>query len=271
MSSQNNNYITINPELIPKVLINKESDIFILWLIMKRADKNGSGFVAFRQMISIAKNVFAINSTYVYKLIEKGFDKYWSRPCMHKKIKSVSLFGFGKVISRLDPFVTKSKCIALPFYFFENSSSKFIKQILISLFAARFENPNPISILSLSQILGISESTVRNAIKESNLVDKILNFEIIYESDIKELLVSKILQSDHPWGLRIIKEDDKFLLVKQMSNSYKIKDLEFLPFEYRPKELRKLDSKVVENLPKKMYSRSDKSLFANGNKVITCD
>ena len=60
MSSQNNNYITINPELIPKVLLNKESDIFILWLIMKRADKNGSGFVAFSQMISIAKNVFAI-------------------------------------------------------------------------------------------------------------------------------------------------------------------------------------------------------------------
>lgn len=269
--SQTNNYITINPELIPQVLTNKESDVFILWLVMKRADKSGSGFVCYSQLLDVARNVFNFNSTYVYKLVNKGVDKYWSKTCIHKGKKSVYLYGFGKVITRLSPKVSKSKCIALPFILFEDSSTKFIKQILISLFAARFEDPSPISIIALSNILGLSESTIRNAIKECNLVDKIFNFEILEESNTKESLVSIILNSDHPWGMRIIEQDDKYLLVKQISNSYKIKDLNFLPFEYRPKELKKIDKALLDNLPKKLYSRRDKNIFANGNKVIVCE
>ena len=269
--SQNKDYITINPELIPQVLSNKESDIFILWLVMKRADKNGSGFVCFSQILEVASTIFNFQSTYVYKIFNKGINKYWSDICIHKGKKSTSLYGFGKVITRLSPKVSKSKCIALPFFLFENSSTKAIKQILIALFAARFEDPNPISILALSKILHLSESTIRNAIKECNLVDKIFNFEILEESSSKAPLVSIILNSDHPWGMRIIEQDEKFLLVKQISNSYKIKDLNFLPYEYRPKELKKIDKTLLEILPKKLYSKKDNNIFANGNKVIVCE
>jgi hypothetical protein len=47
--------------------------------------------------------------------------------------------------------------------------------------------------------------------------------------------------------------------------------LNFLPFEYRPKELKKIDKALLDNLPKKLYSRRDKNIFANGNKVIVCE
>ena len=72
--------IVVNPEIAASVLKNKEDDLYILWLLAKKIDTNGSGIVAVKEIFNFAKIVLSIKSNYVYEKIDKGIGKYWRKP-----------------------------------------------------------------------------------------------------------------------------------------------------------------------------------------------
>jgi hypothetical protein len=159
--------IILNPEVIAQVLHHNEVDVYILWAISKLVDINNSGIVPLEEIINIANKVFQYSSTFVYKIIDKGVDKYWTAP--HGKFgkRTVCLFSINRIISRLKPEVTRSKPVAVPLSALQSQSKKVVKELLICIFAARYEDERPVAINTISFYTGQSESTVRNAIKRS--------------------------------------------------------------------------------------------------------
>lgn len=239
--------IIINPEIAASVLKNKEDDLYILWLLAKKIDVNGSGIVPIKEIFNFAKIVFDIKSNYVYEKIEKGIDKYWRKPFGPYGNKSVCLISPAKIISRLQPQITRSKPVVVPLSFIQSSDKKSIRSLLISIVAGRYIDNRPLSMYSLIHNIGLSESTIRNALYESKCISIKKNFMILSSSDNKLSLSKQMQTCNQPWACKIISENGIFHLIKQQANSY---DLDFyrLSYKLRPKELKRNDKKLFEIL-----------------------
>jgi len=66
MSGKMSKSIVIYPEIAASVLKTKEDDLYILWLLAKKIDINGSGIVSLREIFNFAKIVLNIKSNYIY-------------------------------------------------------------------------------------------------------------------------------------------------------------------------------------------------------------
>ena len=251
-----NKSIVVNPEIAASVLKNKEDDLYILWLLAKKIDTNGSGIVSLKEMFNFAKIVLSIKSNYVYEKIEKGVGKYWRKPFGKYGNKSVCLLSPNKIIQRLSPEITRSKPVIVPLSYIQSSDKKSIRGLLISIVAGRYTDSRPISMYSLIHNIGLSESTIRNALYDSKCLNVRNNF-LVLATDINRSSLANILQTDkEPWACKIINNDGMFQLVKQQANSY---DLDFyrLSLKTRPKELKKNDKRLFAILEPRRYNTSD--------------
>lgn len=249
--------ITIYPELASSVLINKEDDLYILWLLAKKVDINGSGIISLREMFNFAKIVLGIKSNYIYEKIDKGVNKYWRKPFGPYGNKSICLLSPTKVITRLQPKITRSKPVIVPLSYIQNSERKQIKILLISIVAGRFSDNRPISMYSLIHNTGLSESTIRNALHESKCITIKSNYFVIATDSNKVKLANLMQQSKEPWACKIVNSNGIFQLIKQQANSY---DLDFyrLSYKLRPKELKRNDKKLFDLLePKNNINTED--------------
>ena len=138
--------IILNPEVIAQVLKHNEVDVYILWAISKLVDVNNSGIVPIEEIINISKIVFQHSSSVVYAKIKKGTNLYWTAPHGQFGNKTVCLFSVNKIIDRLKPEITRSKPVAIPLGTIKDQSLKFVKNLLISIFAARYEDERPVAI-----------------------------------------------------------------------------------------------------------------------------
>jgi len=239
--------IIIYPELAAKVLQNNESEIFIIWSIMKTLDTNGTGVVLMSDILTICKNVFDLNPTYAYSKISKGIGKYWREPKGAKGSKVVGLFSFKNICQRLKPDLTRCCPIVVPISFFINGKSdcKYFKSFLIGCVAGRYVDGRPISILSLAENCGLSESTIRNSIKECTFISIVPRYKKI-KTDINKakLQVIKNLSASNI-KFRITQDADVFHLIEQMPNAYLIKDFDRLPVRLRPDSLKKFKNECL--------------------------
>lgn len=248
--------IIVNPEIASGVLKNKEDDLYILWLLAKKIDVIGSGIVAVKEIINFAKIVLNIKSNYVYEKIEKGIDKYWRKPFGKYGCKSVCLLSPNKIIQRLKPQITRCKPVSVPLSYIQSSGKKTIRGLLISIVAGRYTDNRPISMYSLIHNIGLSESTIRNALANSNCINSRANYIVIAQS-IERSSLSQLLQNDkEPWACKIILNNGIFQLLKQQANSY---DLDFfrLPLKSRPNELKKNDKRLFAILEPKRYNNEN--------------
>ena len=187
-------FIVVNPELFPEIIKRNECDLFTIWNVAKLIDVTGSGIVELKEVINICNKLFSLKSKYVYEKINSGINLYWTKPHGQIRNKKICLFSINKIVSRLQPNVTRTKPVSIPVMHLEGLSTKTIKEIYISIFAARYENDSPISISSLEKFLGISESTARNALKNCSFVKTKKNFEIIYFDFLLKFLILNLLQ-----------------------------------------------------------------------------
>ena len=110
---------------------------------------------------------------------------------------------------------------------------------MICIVGCRYGFDKPISIMSIVENVGLSESTVRNALYSCPLVEIKNNFikintNLVIDSSYKLLSDGSV--------------------VKQIPNSYNI-DLERLPLRNRPKELKKANINI-DLYDKKKYYKS---------------
>lgn len=261
--------IIVNPELLPEIIKRNETDLFTVWNVSKLIDITGSGIIAVKELLNICEKIFNIKSKYIYEKLNAGIDLYWSKPHGQIRNKKICLFSINKLVARLNPNVTRSKPVAIPVTFLEGLGSKSIKEFYISIFAARYENDSPISINSLEKFLGVSESSVRNAIKNCSHIKTKKNYEILLSDTYKDKLIKYIVADNHPYNLRIIERDGKYLLLKQLPNSYHLFGLDRLPLKYRPKCLRIIDKSILANLSKKKYDTKNGCLTSDNNETLS--
>ena len=270
MNKSKNPQIIINPELLPNIIRNGEHDLFCLWNAAKQIDFTGSGIVDQSEFINIAINIFGFNKTYVYSKINKGVNLYWRKPYGKKGVKKIALLGINQIIKRLSPEVTRVKPIAIPNAIFYNQSSKSIKNLFVSIFAARYDDQRPISIETISRYTLLSESSVRNALKDCPFVKTKSNFEILLISKSKAEILELFKKQNNCFSLRIVEKNDSFILVKQISNSYVLNSLDRIPVKYRPKELRKIDKILLDKISPKLYDVSDNNISVNNHSILSC-
>jgi hypothetical protein len=259
--------IIIYPELAAKVLQNNESEIFILWCILKTLDTNGTGVVLMSDILEICNKVFGLNPTYAYSKITKGIDKYWRKPKGSKGKKVMGLFSFKAICQRLQPDLTRCHPIVVPLNYFVSGTTdcKFFKNFLIGCVAGRYVDGRPISIAVIALNCGLCESTTRNALKTCSFLDIKPKYKIIKSDPSRtKLQVFKSL-SESGIKYRIAQGQDGFLLVEQMPNSYTISDFDRLPVRFRPDVLKKFKN---EDLVPARYSLADGRWQNNDNPDI---
>jgi hypothetical protein len=259
--------IIIYPELAAKVLQNNESEIFILWCILKTLDTNGTGVVLMSDILEICKKVFGLNPTYAYSKITKGIDKYWRKPKGSKGKKVMGLFSFKAICQRLQPDLTRCHPIVVPLNYFVSGTTdcKFFKNFLIGCVAGRYVDGRPISIAAIALNCGLCESTTRNALKTCLFLDIKPKYKIIKSDPSRtKLQVFKSL-SESGIKYRIAQGQDGFILVEQMPNSYTISDFDRLPVRFRPDVLKKFKN---EDLVPARYSLADGRWQNNDNPDI---
>jgi hypothetical protein len=79
--SQNKDYITINPELIPQILSNKESDIFILWLVIGYIYPNKYYLALFLSILWEVFERFIVYNKKLYNFVKTYWpvpERYWN-------------------------------------------------------------------------------------------------------------------------------------------------------------------------------------------------
>ena len=145
--------IIVNPELLPEIIKRNESDIFTIWNVAKLIDINGSGIIEVKEILNICKRLFNFQSKYVYEKLKSGIDLYWTKPHGQIRSKKICLFSLSKIVFRLQPNVTRTKPVAIPITHIEGLSTKSIKELFVSIFAARYEHDSPISISSLEKFV----------------------------------------------------------------------------------------------------------------------
>lgn len=263
----NDKYLVINPEIAAKSLKNNEGDLYIFWLIARKLDKSNRGIIKLSDLIDLCKNVFSLKSNWVYTKISSGINKYWRKPFGKKGDKYLALIGIGNIIKRLEPDITRSKPVKIPVLLFENSSSKNIREILVSLVASRYDTFRPISIATISSNIGLSESSVRSAIKSTSFVKIKQNFEILASDLNMNSLLSMVTKEVQRH--KIIKQDGLYLLIKQIPNEYILNDFERLPLSCRPKELKKFDKLLLAKLDPVKYHISKDGVHVNSKRIFS--
>jgi hypothetical protein len=254
------NQIIIYPELVAEVLKKNESDIFILWLVIRSLNTQGTGLVLISDILILCDKILGIKSTHAYAKIHKGVNKYWRAPYGTKGNKYLGLFSFKQIVKSLNPELTRSEPIVVPlsyFYSHGNKNSKHIKNFFIGCVAGRYTDNRPISIASLIENCGAKESSIRNAIKDCAFINQKPNFRLVMmDKDILKVTIQKNV-SANCLKLRVIKNEDYYQLVEQLPNSYIITEFDRLPLRLRPDALKKNEN--VASLKQRRYHRSKKS------------
>ena len=252
--------IIIYPELAAQVLKNNESDIFILWTIIRTLNTQGTGLVLIDDILTLCNKILGIKSTYAYAKIHKGVNKYWRAPYGTKGNKYLGLLSFKQVVKNLNPELTRTEPILVPLsYFYSHGSknSKHIKNFLVGCVAGRYTDNRPISIASLIENCGIKESSIRNAIKDCAFIIQRPNYRLVMmDKDELKVTIQKNI-SPNCLRLRVVKNEDFYQLVEQLPNSYIISEFDRLPLRMRPDVLKKNEN--VASLKHRRYHRSKKS------------
>ena len=261
--------IVINPEIAASALKNDEADLFLIWLLSKKIDINNNGIVGLPDVINIINKCLGLQSNYIYKKIQAGENKYWRKPFGIRGNKKMCLLSMKNIVDRLNPNLTRTKAFIVPSNLFKFESSKSSRNLLISLVAARYEDGRPISLESLINNTGQSESTIRNAIKSCPFIKVKSNYEIVSECNSKFEL-NQIMQSfDTPWVYRVVQSGDKFSLLRQLPNSYIISEFDRQPLKFRPDRLKKLDKIIFASLVEKKYHTKNDKITLADNSIVT--
>ncbi len=247
-----NNCFTIYPEIVSAAIKNKEDDIFLLWLIAKDLDIYGKGIIDLKDLISMGKEMFGLKSNYIYSKINKGVNLYWRKPYGKHGKKQIGLISINNIAKRLQPKVTRSYPVLVPKNILK-ASSKELRELMISIVVGRYSDLRPISFYSLVDNLGISESAIRNAVKNCIYINVRQNYYTVAEDFRKEKLSAEMQKTKEPWAHKIIQVENRYRLIRQNPNSYELL-FKRIPMKKRPPQLKKNDKLMLDNLEPRRYS-----------------
>lgn len=256
-----NKKVILYPEVLAAVIKNKEEDIFCLWLIAKKIDYDNKGIVNQNELLNIAKLTLGLNSTHTYTKISKGIDKYWRKPFGKNGKKILGLISIDKIVDRLKPDITKVKPVVVDLNIFkaDGKNLKNIRNLFISIVAGRYHDNRPLSMYSLIHNLGLSENTIRNAIKNNSYLKINSNYKVLLKNSDKQEIDKLKRINKNPLALSVISKDGIFCLLEQIGNSYELIDFERISMKKRPRSLKNNDKRMLDLLFDNRYNSNDNS------------
>lgn len=264
-----NKFVILYPEILSSVIRNNEEDLFCIWLLCKHFNTNNSGLFELNKLIEISQNNLHLNSNHIYKKIKDGIGLYWRNPSGAKGKKIIGLLSIENIIKRLNPQLARTKPFKVDVDYFFNTHIKEIKKLFISLVAGRYEDKRPISISTLVENLGISESTIRNSLKDNNYVKAKSNFLVLDEYRFESECYKSDYFNPNDKTIKIFKNDDKYQVLRQLSNSYIVNEFDRLSYKKRPKILRKYDRLMLDNLQPKLYNINETNKTINNCEIVS--
>lgn len=264
-----NKFVIIYPEILSSVIRNNEEDLFCIWLLCKNFSNNSSGLVDLKQLIELSQKNLNLTSNHIYKKIKDGIGLYWRCPSGNKGSKKVGLLSLENIIKRLNPRLARTRPFRVDISYFISTSTKELKNLFIALVAGRYEDKRPISIKTLVENLGISESSIRNSLRDNNYLKVKSNYLVLDEYNFE----SQCYNSDHynpnDKTIKIFKNEDKFQVLRQVSNSYIINEFDRLSYKKRPMILRKYDRLMLDNLQPKLYNINETNKTINNHEIVS--
>lgn len=256
--------ITVHPEVAAAVLKSGEADLYVLWAVLRAMDaqNRASGLVSVGDIIDVCAYLLGVQSNHAYRKIEEGIDKYWRRPAGERGKKTLGLLGQGKVFSRLEIAMTRAEPFALPARLFRaeegRKNGRAIKQILIGVVAARFVDHRPVSVATLIEQTGQSESTIRNALRDCPHIVTYPNYEVLYSATERRAAVIR-QRGLYAQGIpcRIEYDGGAYLVLKRIANTYLFPEPDRKPLRTRPKELRVNDTPNALAASGRIYHRGE--------------
>lgn len=262
-----NKEVVLYPELLASVLKNKEEDIFTIWLIAKKIDIQNNGLIHLSELLNIVKLTLGLSSTFIYNKINKGIDLYWRKPSGKNGKKLVGLISINKIIERLKPQITRVMPVSLNLNYLK-SNSKNIRNLYISIVAGRYTDLRPISIETICNNTGLSESTVHKALKSCNHLKTKSNYKILCETDnLNNIKIYMLKNQDK--SIIVEQSDNLFRLLKQVGNTYILMDFDRLPLSTRPKSLKKNDKFMLDILEEKRYYINRLDIVSDNCKIVS--
>lgn len=264
--------VIIYPELAAASVRNNESDLYVVWCILRSIDRfrMGSGRFEHQFVFSLLRQVLGIKESMAYQKIKRGEGLYWNKFGKSSNgAKVTCLIGEEALIRRLSPTSTRSE----PFQFFVydlecdlNSTRNDIKSMMIAVVAARYVKEHPLSIASVAQLTGQSERTVQRAFRDCvDLISYPQRQEISRHPNENE--ARQALKRSNPSNsaaYKIEQQLSQFVVYRQLPNIYTLTKPKRLPLSKRPKVLREFDVANSFGLqPKKYFHESSKKIVAH--------
>ena len=251
--------IIIHPEIAAKALKMREADLYILWLVLRAMSnyQDGRGIVHVDDIRDTCVKVLGVNAKWAYDKIREGTGKYWRAPVGKKGDRTLGLIGQNNVFKHLKPEMTRSEPFVIEASVLRAEGRlnvKRIKQLLIALVAARFVDNRPVTVPQIMEHTGLSESTIRTALNECQLVAKVPNYEVVHRADSRDEAMSmKRKLSTDKSKFRVSVQNGTWVVIQQLGNTYRVPEPDRQPLRMRPRELKDFDRENASLYSKRRY------------------
>jgi hypothetical protein len=243
----NRSSVVIHPEIAAKALKIREADLYLLWLVLRAmdAEKGGRGIVHVDDIRHTCAKILGVTLKWAYEKINEGVGKYWREPTGKKGDRTVGLIGQSRVYERLKPEMTRSEPFVISAAMLcadDGLNLKRLKQLLISLVAARFVDNRPVTVSQIMEHTGLSEATIRAALRDCSLIVKVPNYEVVHRASTREeaLLVKRKLSIGKRM-FRVTIQGGTWVVAQQMGNTYRVPQPDRMPLRARPRKLKDFD------------------------------
>lgn len=239
--------VIIYPEIAAQALKNEEADLYIIWLVLRAMDVAGqaTGIISVQDVQDACEAILGVTPKWAYSKIKDGVDKYWRSPVGKRGERTMGLLGQKKVIARLQPKMTRCEPFIVPLSELTADGSlnlKRVKQYLIAIIASRFVDNRPITVETVMEYTGLSESTIRNALRDCPRVNKRVNYEVVHQTGSRSeayQMQKKLYRGTR--CCRVVPHEDGYAVIKQVGNTYTLPEPDRLPLRARPRELKDFD------------------------------
>lgn len=265
--------VEIHPELISSCSLSKKLDSYAIWLALKTIDKNkeGTGKISLATAIQIVHDLFKMNQNYCYEMIKKGADIFWSQPSGKKGEKIIYLYSINKIVEKFPFNLAKTKPFLIKMNdLFSFDSSNEVKTFLSGFVIARYGQNKPISLQSLQDNLGVSKSTLKRRINNSYIIT-VKNNYCYFNEEFQNMADAFLFikKSNFKFkNLRIIKRENKFIIARQIANSYSIEDFSRIKISKRPKVFKSMDSINKDYFQTRKFVNKSKSQNVSANTFV---
>lgn len=258
--------IEIYPELISSTSKAKKLDVCAVWFALKAIDakRNGSGKFKLETVLDFISGILKSKGNYSYTVFKKGVGCFWKDAVGRKGNKYVYLLSMDKVVNHFSFEIAKTAPFIIRMEELTSlDSSNEVKAYLSSFVIARYGQNKPIAKSSLQENLGVSESTVNRRIALSNVSVKpnycFADDQFDNLLDAYNYLKKRRGLEGNSLAWKIIKQGNKFVVAKQIGNSYSAEDYSRGKISKRPRAFRIIDSENKETFTsKKFYYQKNK-------------